>query len=445
MDMTAGKIPNGRWLRIIPPTIIIYIIAYMDRMNISFAMAGGMNEALGLSLTVSGLSAGIFFLGYMVLQAPAGHIAEHGSAKKFILWSIIAWGILSGLTGFVQNDWQLLGMRFLLGVAEGGVYPAILIIISKWFPSKEIGRANALFLMSLPLSSVITNPISGWIISSFDWRWLFYLEGVISLSLICIWLPLISDKPQDAKWISKEEKEYLVTTLAQEKADREAAYKEKTGSSSVSYKKLLTDKYLWMMAIIYVCQATGQYGYTIWLPTLLKDLTKMSLTSVGWLTSLPFVAALGGLYLFGAMSDKSGNRRIYTALSLVGFSGFFTVATLLSGHIWLSYALLVVTGFFTKSIQSTFWSMPSLLFAPGISGGARGIINGIGNLGGIIGPTFVGWATAMTGNMKLGIYGLVGTMLLGAVITMMLPKITAGITDTKDDQKKTAVSTGSGQ
>ncbi|MDR3564736.1 MAG: MFS transporter [Negativicutes bacterium] len=427
MEMATQKIPNARWLRIIPPTIIVYIIAYMDRMNISFAMAGGMNEALGLSLTVSGLSAGIFFLGYMVLQAPGGHIAEHGSAKKFILWTIIAWGIISGLTGFVQNDWQLLTMRFLLGVAEGGVYPAILVIIAKWFPSKEIGRANALFLMSLPLSAVITNPISGWIISAYDWRWLFYMEGVLSLALIAIWLPLISDKPEDAKWISKEEKEYLVTTIAAEKAEREALFKEKVGNTGGSYKELLTNKYLWMMALIYVCQATGQYGYTIWLPTLLKDLTKLSLTNVGWLSSLPFVAALGGLYLFGALSDKSGNRRIYTALSLVGFSAFFTIATLLSGYIWLSYGLLVVTGFFTKSIQSTFWSMPSLLFAPGVSGGARGIINGIGNLGGIIGPTFVGWATMMTGNMKVGIYGLVGTMLLGAVLTMMLPKITAGV------------------
>ena len=148
-------IPHARWIRIIPPAIIIYIIAYMDRINISFAMAGGMNEALGLSMAGSGMAAGVFFFGYVLLQAPAGHIAEHGSAKRYILWSIIAWGGLSFLTGFVQNSWQLLTVRFLLGVAEGGVYPAVLVIVGNWFPQKELARANALFISSLPLSAAI--------------------------------------------------------------------------------------------------------------------------------------------------------------------------------------------------------------------------------------------------------------------------------------------------
>ena len=430
---TGKSIPKARWYRILPPAIIIYIIAYMDRMAIGFAMAGGMNEELGLSMTISGLSAGIFFLGYLVLQAPGGHIAEHRSAKKFIFWSIIAWGIISYLTAIVRNDWQLLLMRFLLGVAEGGVYPAILIIISKWFPSKEIGRANALFLMSLPLSSAITNPISGWIVSVGNWRSLFYLEAIISLVLIAIWWPLISDRPEEAKWLSKEEKDYLVTTLANEEAERETLFKNRAVDTGWTYKELFTNKYIWMMTAIYLFYTTGQYGYTIWLPTLLKSLTKMSLTNVGWLTSVPFIAALGGLYLMGALSDKSSNRRIYTALSNIGFAVFFTSATLVSDYVWISYALLVVTGFFTKSIQSTFWAMPALLFAPGVSGGARGIINGFGNLGGILGPTFVGWATTMTGNMNAGIYFLVGILVLGAIITMMLPKVTAGFMEEKEE------------
>jgi MFS family permease len=195
-------IPRARWWRIITPAMIIYVIAYMDRVNISFAMAGGMNEALGLSMTVSGLAAGIFFWGYLVLQVPGGHIAEHGSAKKFVMWTIIAWGGISFLTGFVQNSWQLLAMRFLLGVAEGGVYPAILVVIGKWFPQKELGRANGLFLISLPLSAAVTNPISGWVVTHYSWRGLFFFEGVVSLALIFIWMPLISDCPEDAMWIS---------------------------------------------------------------------------------------------------------------------------------------------------------------------------------------------------------------------------------------------------
>jgi sugar phosphate permease len=434
IETTAAKIPSGRWWHILPPTIIIYIIAYMDRMNISFAMAGGMNESLGLSMTMSGFSAGIFFFGYMVLQIPGGHWAEHKSAKKFIMYTIIGWGALSGLTGFVQNGWQLLVMRFLLGVAEGGLYPAILIIIANWFPSKEIGRANAIFLMSLPLSAVVTSPVSGWIIEVYDWRSLFYLEGVISLALLFVWMPLISDRPSDAKWISKEEKDFLVTTLAREKAERQAVF-DKAGTGKASYKQLLANKHLWMMALIYLCYTTGQYGYTIWLPTILKNLTKMSLTNVGWLSTLPFIMALGGLYLFGALSDKSGNRRLYTAMSIGGFAVFFTCATFFPGQIWLSFILLVITGLFTKSMQSTFWAMPPILFAHGLSGAARGFINGLGNLGGFVGPTLAGWLASMTGDMTYGIYGLVCSLILGTVVTMMLPKTTAGFAKPQPAEK----------
>ena len=416
-------IPHARWIRIIPPAIIIYIIAYMDRLNISFAMAGGMNEALGISIAISGLSAGIFFIGYILLQAPAGHIAEHGSAKKYIMWTIIAWGGLSFLTGFVQNMWQLLTLRFLLGVAEGGVYPAMLVIVGNWFPQKELGRANALFLCSLPLSAVLTNPISGWIVTNYNWRWLFFLEGAISLALIFVWMPLISDRPEEAKWISAKEKEYLITTLAADKAVRDAAFKA-DGRAKSSYKQLLADKYFWLMTAIFFCFTTSTLGWVIWLPTLLKNIMKMSLTNVGWLSSVPFLMSLTGLYLVGTLSDKKGNRRFYVAFSLVLFGIFFWSATLFPGYIWLPYALLVLSGLVEKSMQGPFWSIPSLIFPPGIAGGSRGLINGIGNLGGFCGPVLLGWITTKTGSMTYGIYGLAAVSILGGLISMLLPRIT---------------------
>jgi MFS family permease len=426
--MTAADspcIPNKRWVRIIPPTIVIYIIAYMDRMNISFAIAGGMNKSLGLSMTSSGLAAGIFFFGYLLLQLPAGHIAEHGSARRYILWTIVGWGSISLLTAFVQNAWQLVGVRFLLGVAEGGIYPAILTIISNWFPTKETSRANAFFLMSLPLSTLITNPVSGWIVANSDWRWLFVMEGCVSLALICVWLPLISDHPEQAKWISKEEKEYLVETLRAEKAKRQIAF-NLASAGGWSYKNLFADKNLWLMVMLFICYTSGQYGYSIWLPTLVRNLTGKSLAIVGWLTALPFVSALAGLYLFGALSDKTRNPRLCTALSLGGFGIFFWFATLFPGQIWLSFTLLVLTGVFTKSMQGPFWAMPALLFPPGFSGGTRGVLNALGNLGGFFGPFLFGWLTTFTGNMKFGIYGLAFLLLLGSAITMCLPSVTAG-------------------
>jgi MFS family permease len=418
-------IPHVRWIRIIPPAIVVYMIAYMDRIVFSFAMAGGMNEALRLSMTSAGLAAGTFFIGYLLLQVPAGHVAEHGSAKKYILWAIVAWGSCGLLTGFVHNTRQLLALRFLLGVAEGGVYPSLLVIIGNWFPQRELGRANALFLCSLPLSAVITNPLAGWIVTNHGWRWLFFVEGAVSLGLIFIWLPLISDHPIEAKWLSTEEKEYLLTTLATDKAAREAVGRT-TGHAKCSYKQLLADKYLWLMTAIFFCFCTGTTGWVMWLPTLLKNIMKMSLTNVGWLNSLPFLMSLIGLYLMGALSDKKGNRRFYIAFSLIMFGVCFSSATLFPSHIWLVYGLLVLSGLVEKSMQGPFWAIPSLIFSPGVAGGARGIINGIGNLGGFCGPVLVGWITTRTGSMTFGIYGLSVVSVLGGILAMLLPRITAG-------------------
>jgi MFS family permease len=419
------KIPSARWWRIIPPTIIIYIISYMDRVNISFAMAGGMNKDLGLSAAASGLAAGVFFWGYLVLQAPGGHMAEHGSAKKFITWTILGWGCISLLTALAQNAWQLYVMRFLLGVAEGGVYPAILVVIGNWFPQKELGRANALFLISLPLSAAVTNPISGWVVEQWSWRGLFVFEGVVSLALVFIWWPLISDRPETAKWLSPAEKEYLQSTLAAEKAGREAA-KQAGGHTKWSYGQLLADKNLWIMIILYFCYTSGTFGYLLWLPTLLKKLTHMSLTSVGWLSALPLAAAVAGVYSFGALSDRKGNRRLWCASALWGFGLAFIISTLFPKYMWFSYALIVLTGLLSKAMQSPCWSMPSLVFPPGVAGGARGIINGIGNLGGFAGPVLVGWFTTATGNMNYGIYSVAALLIIGGFVTMLMPKVTAG-------------------
>ena len=416
---TKPSIPAARWIRIIPPTIVVYIIAYMDRMNISFAIAGGMNTSLGLSPTAAGMAAGVFFFGYMLLQVPAGHISEHGSARKYILWTILAWGGISLLTALVENAWQLYAMRFLLGVAEGGLYPSLLTVIANWFPRRELGRANALFLMSLPLSTLFTNPISGWIVNNFSWRWLFAVEGCISVSLIAIWLPLISDRPEDASWISDEEKDYLIAILAAEKSSNSDFTRD-----SRAYGRLLRDKNLWLLVALLICYTSGQYGFSIWLPTLVKSLTGQNLTTVGWLTALPYLTALGGLYLFGAWNDMTRNPKLCTILSLIGFGLCFWLATLFPRHPWFSIALLVLTGFFTKAMQAPFWVFPPLLFPPGLCGGSRGIINALGNLGGFLGPSLMGWLATKTGDLRFGILGLSLLLGLSAGFTAFLPRVT---------------------
>ena len=424
----------ARWVRIIPVTIIVYIVAYMDRVNIGFAMAGGMNEALHLSLLTSGMAAGIFFLGYLVLQLPGGHLAEHGSAKRFIQWSIAAWAGISFLTGFVRNDWELLAMRFLLGVAEGGAYPAILVLIGNWFPQKELGRANGLFLVSLPLSAAISNPMSGWIVANYSWRGLFFFEGLVALVLLFLWAPLICDRPEEAKWLTEEEREYLLRTLGAEKLAKAKAGTEH--DTAQSYIKLLNNKQLQLMVAIYLCYSTAAYGYLFWLPTIVKTITRMSLTRVGWLSAAPLLASVAGVYGFGALSDRQGNRRLYCVVAMAGFGICFWSTTWFPARLWLSYALLVVAGLFSKGMMSPFWSMPSLLFPSGVSGGARGMINGIGNIGGFAGPVLVGWLAHGTSRVQTSVAAVCAVSVAGAGITMLLPDATAGRRDTEPDRPK---------
>jgi len=418
-------IPNGRWLHIIPPAILVYIVAFMDRTNISFALAGGMDKDLHMTATFQGLAAGIFFVGYMILQIPGGIIASKGNAKKFIAWTIVAWGVLAIVSGFVQNTTQLLIIRFLLGVAEGGVWPAILVILANWFPRKELGRANAFFLMNLAIASIITGPLSGWILSFSTWREVFIIEGIISLALIFVWLPLISNRPEEAKWISKEERDYLVNKLREEQ-------EELSGSKGVkiSFKEILKDINIWKLVLIYFFYQTGIYGFSLWLPTIIKNLTNTGMGSVGVLSIFPYIGAIFGLYLFAKLSDRSGNRKLYTALPMIGFAICLVLSVEFNEYIWVSFAFLIGCGVFLQSASSIFWTIPPLLFKSEVAGGARGAINGIGNLGGFLGPYLVGWLTTVF-SQSAGIYSLVFSLLIGFILTMTLPKVTSGRSESK--------------
>jgi MFS family permease len=414
-------IPSARWVRIIPAAILVYLFSFMDRTNISFAMAGGMNEDLAMTAALSGLAAGIFFVGYVILQIPAGHWAEHRSAKQFIGISILLWGGLSILCGLVQNPTQLLIIRFLIGVAEGGVWPAMLVIISHWFPNEERGRANACFIMNIAIASIITGPLSGWIITQFGWRWVFIGEGLLSLALILVWYPLISDRPETAKWISPAERDYLTTRLAAEQAQMKSE-----ATAPVSYGAVMRDLNLWKLILLYFFYQVGIYGFAMWLPTLLKELTKTGMTGVGLLSIFPYIAMIFGLYGFARLSDRRGNRRRYTALPILGFSVCFLLSTLLKSDTWLSFGFLVACGLFMQSASGVFWTIPPMLFPSEVAGGVRGIINALGNLGGFVGPFAVGWLRVAFNSYDAGVYFLAGTLAAGFLITLSLPSSTTG-------------------
>lgn len=418
---SGKKVPAERWWRIIPVLILVNIVSYIDRINISFAIAGGMNQDLGMTASMSGLVAGVFFVGYMILQVPGGHIAERGNAKKFITLSLMSYGLITVGMAFVQNPTQLLVMRFALGVAEGGVWPAIFAIISHWFPAGETGRASSFFVSNSAIGSIIAGPMSGFILAYYDWKMLFILEGLLTLSLIFVWWPLICNRPEESKWISKEEKEYLLTEIA---AEREVLASKNVGQP-MSYKTILSSVSMWKLILVYFCYQVGNYGYIIWLPSIVKEMTKTGMSLLGILNAIPFAIGLLGLYVIGVLSDKSCNRRGYTMITLLGFALFFLLSTQFKTNVWLSFTLLVFCGFFLKPATSVFWTMPPLLFPPEVLGGVRGIINAIGNLGGVVGPVIVGWIVTYTDNFNSGIYMLVGFLVLGAILTATLPNITA--------------------
>jgi MFS family permease len=409
------KIPGERWKYIIPPAILVYIVAFIDRTNIGFAIAGGMDKTLGMTATVTGLVAGIFFVGYLFLQVPGGRIAEHGSAKKFVAWTILAWGGLTILSGFAQNVTQILILRFCIGVAEGGVWPAILTIISHWFPREERARANALFMMNAPIASIITGPLSGWILSSYSWRYLFIIEGLLALLLMIIWVPLISDYPKGAKWISVEEKNYIESKLQKEQDELNA-----NNIIKVPFVKVFSNVDLWKLLVIYFCYQTGIYGFVLWFPMLLKSLTHSGIFTVGMLSTIPYIATIIGLYFFAKLSDRKMNRKFYTALPMIGFAVCLVLSVQFKSIIWLSFAFLVICGFFLLSANGVFWTIPTMLFPRDMASTSLGVINIAGGVGGFLGPYMLGFLTSNY-NTDTGIYSLVLFLVLGFSITLILP------------------------
>ncbi|WP_044540451.1 MFS transporter [Bradyrhizobium sp. LTSP885] len=417
----ANGVPNGRWYRIVPILIVLNCISYMDRYNIGYAIAGGLAPDLGVSANYGGIAAGVFFWGYLVFQFPGGHLAERGYAKIFIAVALVIWSVLTISTAFVRTGPELMAVRFLVGLAEGGVFPAIYTILGNWFPARESGRASALFITNTAIASLISGPLAGYILSVYDWRALFVVEGLMSLAFAMIWIPLMSETPASARWLSSAERDYLKTEFAkdeQQAGDRPTA--------RINILGLIRDRNLWILSAAYLCYHIANGGYVVWLPSIMKAVTKQGIGIVGVLTVTPFVLSFVGLYVFGTLSDKSQNRRRYIVVTMLGFALCFSAAAALSDRGWLSFCLLSASGLFLKPTISLFWTLPKVIFGKDTVGGARGIINGIGNLGGFFGPAIIGFASTYAGGFETGVYILSGFLCLGAVLMSLLPGIVSG-------------------
>lgn len=411
MATNATAIPRQRWLRIIPVAFIMYTFAFVDRNNIGFGIPG-IEKSFGIGATVAGLVAGLFFVGYVFLQIPGGQLAMKWSAKRYIFFSLIVWGCLATLSGFVQNLPELLAARFLLGVAEGGVWPATLVLIARWFPIEERGRANSYWIACTPVAGIITPLISGWILTWTDWRMLFILEGILPLIWAVVWWLLIDDSPDTAKWISPAERDYINRRF-NESIDRIPQ------TTRNSWADALKNGLVWWLVAAYFLLQVGTYGIALWLPVIVKNMTKQGFGMVGVLVALPSVAGLIGIYINSNHSDRTGERKAHAGLAAL-LAGVALLVSALVGtsSVVIAILFLIIAQGFLSSFSGIFWTLPPLFVGKASLGSSMGLINALGNLGGFLGPYLIGYLFTMTGSNKIGLMTLAAALAGAGLLTV---------------------------
>jgi sugar phosphate permease len=418
---------EDRWLRVILVAFVMYTISFIDRTNIALALPA-MSRDLGMNPVQAGGAAGAFFWGYLVLQIPGGYLAGRWSAKSFVSILLVAWGACAVGTGLVATWREFWAMRLLLGVAEGGVWPATLVLLAHWFPRAERARANAFWMLCLPVAVVISSPLSGWILGRWNWRVLLVAEGLLPLVWLLVWAARISDHPRHARWISAEERQYLEDTLARETRELEqsesaarAAVPDSARASEPLWRALARPPVLLMVAIYFLVNA-GNYGYLFWLPTGLEKAKQFSHLTVGLLFAVPYVLTGISMVLISRHSDRQGERRHHVAVALV-WSGLMLLGGVLANSYspLASFALIALVGAGSYGLLGPFWAIPTETLSSRVAGPAMGLINAVGNLGGYYGPLAVGYLNQRTGNL-VAAFALLGLGLLaGAGLTLLLP------------------------
>ncbi|MGV3606728.1 MAG: MFS transporter [Planctomycetaceae bacterium] len=415
----AFRIQAKIYLNIILPLFLTSIIAYLDRQNLSYAKLT-MNADMNFSEEMYGFGAGIFFLGYILFEVPGALIAERFSPKWWIARIMISWGILTFFLAFIQNAWQFYLLRFLIGAAEASLYPVIYAsVIPRWFVKGDRARAISILLTSLQLSAIIGGPIAGTLIdielpSLHGWQSLFVLESLPAILLgpfIAFWM---ADRPSAASWLSQEEKEFLITKLTNEAA-------QETSHGSYSLRQAFRDTEVLKLCLIYFLWLTAFWGFNNWLPTLLKAMSGLTNTQVGWLTVIPMSMSLLFMLWIGHSSSKTGEKRWHGAIGL--FIATFGMAMgTFTDNKWLAFACLCVTAIGIYSPMGVWWSYPTTFLSGAAAAGAIGLINSCGNFGGFVGTYLMGIFKQWTGSSEGGSRILALFMLVAALLMLTCKK-----------------------
>lgn len=401
-----------RWYRIIPVVFITYSLAYLDRANFGFAVAGGMAADLNITPNTSTLLSSLFFLGYFFFQIPGAQYAAHKAAKKLIFISLICWGGLAAATGMVHDTTTLIVIRFMLGVVESAVMPAMLILLSQWFTKEERSRANTFLILGNPVTVLWMSVLSGYLIDSMGWRWMFIIQGAPGILWAFIWWRLISERPREASWLTGQEKDELEARL---QAEQEGIKPVKNYAAAFKSRKVI------LLALQYLLWSVGVYGFVMWLPSIIKAAPDMSMVSTGWLASVPYLLAVIGMLSASHFSDKTANRKIFIwPFLLIAAICLYATVWLGPDHFWLSYVLLVIAGGALYTPYGPFFAAIADVLPKNVIGGAIGLINSLGALGSFAGSYLVGYLNTETGNFNASYMLMSGALVLATILTIIV-------------------------
>jgi MFS family permease len=408
----ARDLLNNRWVRILSVSFVMYTVAFIDRTNIAMALPQ-MSRQLGLDPREAGQALGIFFWGYLLFQVPGGYLAQRWSAKWVVAILMSLWGAASILTGFVRTVPELWVMRFLLGLTEGGVWPAVLVLIAHWFPRAELARANAYWMLCLPVSVVVSSPVSGWLLSHWNWRILLIVEGAFPFLWLIPWMLAIDDLPENAPWLSAEERDRLRHAIAADSLGPKQAT-ERLWTTLIQPQVLV-------LTLIYFLRNCGSYGSLFWLPTAVTNAAKVTSLSLGWLVAIPYVIGSIGMVVVAKSSDRWLERRWHAFGTMVGSGVFILAAVGLGARFPISsFACLSIGNAGIYASLGPFWALPSETLAPASVAVAFGVINAFGNLGGYLGPVIVGYCDKRFGDFNYG-FAVLGVVLIAAgALTLVL-------------------------
>jgi MFS family permease len=414
---TIGAMPQQRWLRIVPVALVMYTISYVDRTNISLALdpqISSMMRDLAMDDRMKGRAAGIFFLGYVLLQMAGGHLAGKWSARKLVSLCLVCWGLCAVGCGLARNFHQFEAARFLLGVSESCVFPATVVLLAHWFPSAERARANAFWNLCQPLAVVASAPVTGWLLGAYGWPTMLMLEGALPFLWLPVWWFFIRDHPGDARWLSAVEKDFLATTLHAEAAQLEPPH------PLPLWPRLLRREILVMIVMNFLHNSAAYGCMTFFMDGL--NSKPFSPLQHGFLFAAPYAVTAVIMVLNSWHSDKTRERRGHVALVYTLSGASLILSVLTREHYWLSYAFLCLAIPGPFAALAPFWAIPTETLPRAVFGPVIGLVNALGNIGGFAGPWIVGWLKTEYHGITVPFTALGAGLLIAAALAFLLPK-----------------------